>query len=315
MSGAASSDSSHLHIQQHPTPQYTQQQQKHDHLPTLPCRGLLVAPSGTFKTVALVDICVRIYRGCWNRIYVFSPSVNLDSAWLPVKKYAEHELGVDPQKEQCFFDKWDPAALNAIVDQQVRLTEHSKKLGLKKLYGICIIVDDFADDPRVVHSQSGAAAGGSMLNTLFIRGRHSCISVLVASQKLRSLSSLMRVNTQFYLIGKLRSSLELEAVLEEITAVHDKKTLLQMYNKAVSEPHGFWYINLTKRPEEMFYMSFHTRMNVALPIESDGSGSDDVVAHSPGTVQQLRQAGSKSGGQAPRAKRRTKPPKQNGLGL
>ena len=258
--GQASKSLAPLAIQVHPTPEYFSQQPEHDHLPSCPMRGLFVGPSGSGKTVALVDLLVRLYKGCFQRIYVFSPSVDLDSAWLPVKRFCEHDLGVDPQKERCFFSSWDPAAIKAIVEQQVRLTEHSKKREMKKLYGICIVIDDFADDPRIVHSQSGAAAGGSMLNTLFIRGRHSQISTIVSSQKLRLISSTMRVNTQFLCVWRLRSALELEGLLEEVSALHDKKTLLAMYEHATSQPYGFWYINLTKHPAEMFFEGFHSQM-------------------------------------------------------
>ena len=61
---------------------------------------------------------VRLYNGCWARIYVFSPSLDLDSAWLPVKKYVEDGLKVDPKKEKCFYSEWDPAALQDIVDTE-----------------------------------------------------------------------------------------------------------------------------------------------------------------------------------------------------
>ena len=258
--GRGTTSSGQLAIQLHPTPEYTAQQPMHDHLPSCPMRGLFCGPSGSGKTVALVDTLVRLYDGCFKRIYVFSPSVDLDSAWLPVKKYVEQKLGVDTQKEQCFFSKWDPEAIKGIVDQQVRLTEYSKKRGLKKLYGICIVIDDFADDPRIVHSQSGAAAGGSMLNTLFIRGRHSHISTIVSTQKLRLISSTMRVNTQFLCVWRLRSALELESLLEEVSATHDKKTLLAMYEHCTSAPYGFWYINLTRHPGEMFFVGFHSQI-------------------------------------------------------
>ena len=105
-----------LRIQQHPTPSFTCTQPEHVHLPSLPCRGLLLGPSGSGKTLALVDMLVRLYKGCWARIYVFSPSVDVDSAWLPVKKYVEDDLKVDPKKEKCFYSEWDPAALQDIVD-------------------------------------------------------------------------------------------------------------------------------------------------------------------------------------------------------
>ena len=55
------------------------------------------------------------------------------------------------------------------------------------------------------------------------------ISTLVSSQKLRLLSSTMRVNVQFMLVWRLRNRMELQSLLEEISAVYDVKTLEQMY--------------------------------------------------------------------------------------
>ena len=98
------------------------------------------------------------------------------------------------------------------------------------------------------------------MNTLFIRGRHSQISCIVSTQKLRLISSTMRVNTQFLCVWRLRSALELESLLEEVSALHDKKTLLAMYEHCTSKPYGFWYINLTRHPAEMFYEGFHSQI-------------------------------------------------------
>jgi hypothetical protein len=99
-----------------------------------------------------------------------------------------------------------------------------------------------------------------MLNTLFIRGRHSHISTIVSTQKLRLISSTMRVNTQFLCVWRLRSALELESLLEEVSATHDKKTLLAMYEHATEQPYGFWYINLTRHPGDMFFVGFHSQI-------------------------------------------------------
>ena len=161
-----------------------------------------------------MDLILRIYRKAWERIYIFSPSVDID---MPVKEYVERELGVDTEKEKCFFSEWDTGALEEIVETQKRVTEASKKAKMKSLYGILIVVDDFADDPRIMHSNSGAGSGGSMLNTLFIRGRHMMISTLVSSQKLRLVSPTIRVNLQFMLVWRLRNQTELQSLLEEIS--------------------------------------------------------------------------------------------------
>ena len=263
-----------LRIKQHPTPQYLTEQPEHDHLPPIPLRGLLLGPSGSGKTLALVDMLIRLYKGCWARIYVFSPSVDVDSAWLPVKKYVEETLGVDPKKEQCFYSEWDAGALKEIVDQQRKLIEYQKSQKNKKLHGICIIVDDFADDPRIMHAAGGAAAGGSMLNTLFVRGRHLCISTLASSQKLRLVSSTIRVNLQFLCVWRLRNQHELECLLEEVSAVYDKKTLMQMYHLATDDPYSFWYLLLTsKRREDMFFMRFEKRLIPNLGNSKDGPSS------------------------------------------
>jgi hypothetical protein len=248
-------------IKLYPTAEWTTKGSQHEHLPPTPCRGLLIGPTSAGKSCVLVDMILRLYRDAWERIYIFSPSVHIDSAWAPVKDYIENDLKVDGSKEPFFFDSWDPAVLNEIVETQKRVIEESKKQKIKQLYGILIVVDDFADSPNVVHSSSGAASGGSMLNTLFIRGRHMMISTLVSSQKLRLLSTTMRVNVQFMLVWRLRNRMELQSLLEEISAVYDTKTLEQMYQLATNDPFSFWYILFTARKkEDMFFLRFEQKM-------------------------------------------------------
>ena len=47
------------------------------------------------------------------------------------------------------------------------------------------------------------------------------------------------------------------------TFVDDKKTLLQLYNTATSEPHSFLYVKLTaKKKDDMFYMNFDRRLAI-----------------------------------------------------
>ena len=222
-----------------------------------------MGPSGSGKTAVLVDLILRLYRGCFERIYIFSPSIHLDSTWAPVRDYIKQELGKDEDysEEECLFDTWDAEALRRIYETQVAVIKEAKRRGLKRLFNILVIVDDFADDPSVCHQTGGYSAGGSMLNTLFVRGRHAFISTLVSTQKLRLLSSTIRVNAQFLLVWRLRNRLELQSLLEELSAVHPIRVLQQMYDLAVREPFSFWYILLTaKRPEEMFFVRFEQRL-------------------------------------------------------
>ena len=144
----------------------------------------------------MVDLLTRIYAGSWERIYVFSPSVHLDSVWSVVKHQVHTVMGV-PEEEQCFFDTWDEEALNGILKTQRAVVEHQKKeKASKRIYGIAIIVDDFADSPAVMASR----AGGNALNTLLVRGRHMMISSFILTQKLRLAGSILRVNAQALIV-------------------------------------------------------------------------------------------------------------------
>ena len=244
-----------LAIKMHPTEEWSTKGSKYEHLPPTPFRGVLLSPSGQGKTRCLVDMIVRLYRGAFERIYVFSPSVHVDSAWGPVKDYIEKDMKIDGSKEPFFFDTWDNDVVKEIIDTQRRVIEESKKQKIKQLYGILVVIDDFADDPRVVHSS------GSIINSFYVRHRHLQISVAASVQKLRLLSPTIRVNAQFMFVWRLRNRLELQSLLEEISAVYDMKTLEKMYQMATDEPYSFWYILLTARKkEDMFFLRFEQKM-------------------------------------------------------
>ena len=112
--------------------------------------------------MALISLILEQYRGVFEKIYIFSPSVNIDDGWIPVKKYIEQDLGVNTEKEKAYWEDWDEAALRGIIQRQRKITETSKKLEMKKLYQVLIILDDLADMPQL-HKPNGA------LDTLFIR--------------------------------------------------------------------------------------------------------------------------------------------------
>ena len=98
--------------------------------------------------MTLISLILEQYRGVFERIYIFSPSIDIDDGWIPVKKYIE-------EREQAYWDEWDEAALRRIIQQQRKITEASKKLEMKKLYQVLIICDNLADVPPWTLSSSG----------------------------------------------------------------------------------------------------------------------------------------------------------------
>ena len=132
-----------------PTPEYSSKQPSDPVVPLVPCTGIFLGPAKSGKTVTLISLILEQYRGVFERIYIFSPSIDIDDGWIPVKKYIEQDLGVNTEREQAYWDEWDEAALRRIIQQQRKITEASKKLEMKKLYQVLIICDDLADVPQL----------------------------------------------------------------------------------------------------------------------------------------------------------------------
>ena len=240
-------------VRPHKVPEIQVKQSKYPHVPVLPMRAFIYGPSGSGKTVLLQNLILDIYRGCFARWYIVSPSINLDHTWVAVKEYIRNEMGVDTDKEKCFFDEYDPEALEAIIKQQFKLADTMKKNG-KFVYQVGIIVDDFADDPSFPRNSK-------LLHQLYIRGRHAMITVVTSVQKVVTVAPLIRTQATHTFTFRLRSFQDLQIWLDENSAIYDKKTLLKMYHMCVDRPFGFMYINLSVQDRgEMFWYKFEARL-------------------------------------------------------
>jgi len=225
--------------------------------PRVPGSGLALGPTGSGKSSTIISMLLGPYRApVFSRVYVFSPSVDIDSLWDEWKKYNSTVLGVDEEKEQTMFSHWDEEALTSIMDRQAKMTKHMKDNRKKyggRLLSTCIVVDDFADDSRL-HKAHG------VLSSIFTRGRHQGVSCWVLSQKLTAVSLVARVNFRWIMCWRLRNLKELlDGILHELSAIQPISMLREIYEHAVAEPYGFLFINLMKPPAEMFYKSFDER--------------------------------------------------------
>ena len=234
--------------------EFTSKQSKYDVVGKLPLRDIVLGPSGAGKGILISNMILNIYKDCFDRIYIFSPSIDVDKTWVPVKDYIEKSLKIDPKKEAIYFDHYDHDALENIITTQHKIAEHMKQQNYTKIFQILIVIDDFADDPTFSrHSK--------LLHALFTRGRHSMISTIVSTQKYRAISNIIRVNATNLYIFRLRNYQDLEAWIDEVSAIADKKTLLQLYNMATSVPFSFLFIKLnSKDVEHMFYARFDQRL-------------------------------------------------------
>ena len=251
--------------------EYDFKQSKYEVAPKLPASMIISAPSGFGKTILLQSLILDIYRNCFARIYVFSPSINVDSIWTPVKKYIKDEMKVDTEKEQCFFEEYIASDLQKIIERHHKVIEHQKKNDHKTLHSCLLVIDDMADNEKF-------SRHSSLLNQLYVRGRHNALTVITSVQAYRALSRIIRANSRQLFFFKMRNYKEIETMVEELSAMlinkkmladaknvaEAKRLLLEIYNEATSEPYSFLYCNLTKSDiDEVFMKNFTHRIMIS----------------------------------------------------
>ena len=146
--------------------------------------------------------------------------------------------------------------LENIIYVQHKIIEYMRQHKYKNAYQILIIIDDFADSPEFTRKSK-------LLHQLYIRGRHNCISTITSTQKYYVIAPIVRINQTNLITFRLRNYKDLESIVEELSALAPKSTLLQMYNKAVKDPYSFLFINLSAYDKNhMFYIRFEKRFEL-----------------------------------------------------
>ena len=222
-----------VEIKPYKSTEYISDQSKYNIAAQLPMRSLIVGPSGTGKSVLLHIMIMNIYRGCFNRVYIFSASIHVDMSWQPVIRYLKNDLKQDEIKEQYLFDTYNESELQKIINTQFKLIQYMKKNNMKKLFQIAIIIDDMTENKQFMRNSR-------LLETLYVRGRHIGISTITSVQGYKMINTVIRKNaTQLY-IFRLRNRSDLEAILDEMSAIYDKQTIYDIYKAATTDAHSFY---------------------------------------------------------------------------
>ena len=167
--------------------EYTCKQSKYgDIVPRLPLRGMLLAPSFSGKSVSIQSLILDIYRGCYQRIYIWSPTIHLDSVWKPVKEYIAKEIRPS-DKEKIYFEDYNPEELKEVIERQRRVIQYQKDKGQTNLFSILIVLDDLSENQEFLKSNR-------LLQSLYTKGRHISASTLISVQNYKSVSSVIRKN-------------------------------------------------------------------------------------------------------------------------
>ena len=228
--------------------QYEFKQSPYKQADKLPFRSIVVSASQGGKGILIQNLILKIYRGCFERIYIVSPTAHIDEAYREVIKYIENELRVDNEKEEYLFDEYNAEALEHIIDTQHKVIEYQKKMKMNKLFSCLLIIDDFAEDKTFMRYSK-------ILRGLYTKSRHFGLSVITATQKYNALAPIVRLNTSSLYIFKLKNMAEVDAFVMEQSALIDKKTVYDIYKLATEDaPYSFLFVKLRESDLNKIFM-------------------------------------------------------------
>ena len=142
-----------------------------------------------------------------------------------------------------------------MLEDQKKVNSYLKKKKAERLLSIHITVDDFGEQMNVVKSNH------SILNSLFVKGRHYRISTALLLQRFRLASPTIRYNAHALYVHKLSNMADMKALAEEFAGLlGDEQTFIEIYKRATAEKFGFLYIAMGSEPK--FFSSYKSEFRL-----------------------------------------------------
>ena len=195
-------------------------------------RYIICGMSGSGKSYLIKNLVLNRKLGFkyfWDEIYLFIKSMDDQKEW---EELIEEHLLQNKVKIIKDFNDRDVEALFKDIE-----ADSNKE---KSPPNIVFIFDDMALDGLTYPNKK------TIIDQIFIRGRHSHLSILISTQVYKSLNKNTRsLNTNAITIFEGTKYSDLEAIAEEHSTIYPKDTILMLFKKHLQNKHDFITIDYT----------------------------------------------------------------------
>lgn len=271
-----------------PVPKAGHPKPKHDQLPTHEFTMGLIAPKGAGKTTLMCRM-LDFYRGYFNSILVFSPTIESDEKWdwvkgqkllaenTPLKKWIK-EVESKEKRKNCvvddppidaelrevgeaiagftgfipsehFFQDYDDEKFREIMDEQMHMIRLLKKHKKPKFLANRVLI--IFDD--LVGSSLFNGKRGSYFKGVNTRHRHYSASFLMVSQGYKEVPKTIRTNWTCLIVFEIGNEKEVEVIYEEFAMGLKVEDWLKIYRYCTTNDHDFLFVDFQK-PKRMRMM-------------------------------------------------------------
>ena len=171
----------------------------------------------------------------FDEVHYWTGSAKLDVNLEKLKRWTEDVLKQDPEKNPAIHDGFKPQEVREVIERQRKAVRKARRES-KRVPQMLFSIDDLADDKRTM--------GCQLIRELMLRGRHSMISTILSTQKMRAIDHACRLQFTALAQFAVRSLKDFQVIKEEYTAAIGPKALQEMYDIATSDTYGFLFANL-----------------------------------------------------------------------
>lgn len=259
----------------HPLPAY-------DQLPVHEFTMGLIAPKGAGKTTTICNL-LNFYRGYFNTILVFSPTVESDEKWdwvkrqkllvenKPLKEWVRKKVREQGEDEDKIVQgpKIDPV-LEGLVNSTQEFSEviperhffddyddNAFRNIMEEQMAMIKLLKKY-DQPKylanrvlvifddLVGSSLFAGTRGSYFKGVNTRHRHYSASFIMVSQGYKEIPKTIRTNWTALIVFEIGNEKEVEVIYEEYAMGLKKDDWMELYKYATDDDHSFLFINFQK---------------------------------------------------------------------
>ena len=194
-----------------------------------PYRMLIIGPSRSGKTNALLNLIQKDNNNFIDKIYLYAKDLEEPKYQLLVKEC--ENAGIKNLNDPNAFIEYS----NTMDDVHNNIDDYNAKRKRK----ILIVFDDMVAD--IMTNKKFQAS----IKELFIRCRKLNTSLVFISQSYFSVPKEVRLNSTHYLIMKIHDRRELQQIAINHSADIDYKDFLKIYKNCTKQPYSFLTIDTT----------------------------------------------------------------------
>jgi hypothetical protein len=220
-----------------------------DNIPQ-PCFRLgLFASSGGGKTTIIVNMLTKphFYRDYFEWVFIWSPTISVDPNWQALKQ----QLPANRYNRIKVFEEYDEKHLDAIRAEQKKII---KQLPKGKTSPILLIFDDMIDSDIM---------GSKKFKSLFFRGRHDHISLMLSYQSYKMVQRSLRMNLSDVVVTQVQSN-ELSKIAEEqCNSLLTAEGFEKMYRDVkAKDKYGFLYRKCGVSAVDQYWNCFDEKITI-----------------------------------------------------